>query len=227
VDDPRTHYQISITSRQAVALFVVLLAGLVGSYFLGLLTGLSGRDSRSAAAIASAATPSHEPSFPAPVLGVRVRGAAGKAAATPVGKPAQEAPSAAATPGVQLFEDRPSSEPTRAPAATARPSSSARASSSGKASEDKPRGKQPARPAETSGFWVQVDSLSSKDQAEARRRGLAQTGFRAAIVPGTGPRGTVYRVRVGPYATREEADHAAAGLARKAKVKPWVVPPGQ
>ena len=204
-----------------MALFVLLLAGLVGSYFLGLLTGLSGRDSRPAAAVASAATPSHEPSFPAPVLGVRVRGAAGKAAATPVGKPAEEAPAAAATPGLQLFEDRPSSEPTRAPAATARPSSSARAS------EDKPRGKQPARPAAASGFWVQVDSLSSKDQAEARRRGLAQAGFKAAIVPGTGPKGAVYRVRVGPYARREEADRAAADLARKAKVKPWVVPPGQ
>jgi DedD protein len=222
VDDPRTHYQISITSRQAVALFVVLLAGLVGSYFLGLLTGLSGRDTRPAAAIASAATPSPEASFPAPVLGVRVRGsssakatedkAAGRAAATPAGKPAEEAPAAAATPAVQLFQDRPSSEPTRAPVATARPSISARASSS---------------PGEASGFWVQVDSLSSKDQAEARRRGLAQAGFKAAIVPGTGPKGAVYRVRVGPYSTREEADRARSDLARKAKVKPWVVPPGQ
>ena len=207
MDDPQTHYQISITSRQAVALFVVLLAGLVGSYFLGLLTGLSGRDSRPAAPVASAATPSHEAPFPAPVLGVRPRGAAGKAAATTVGKPAEEAPSAAATPGVQLFEDRPSSEPTRAATATSRPSSSAKA--------------------EAPGFWVQVDSLSSKDQAEARRRGLAQAGFRAAIVPGTGPKGAVYRVRVGPYATREEADRAPADLARKAKVTPWVVPPGQ
>ena len=182
-----------------MALFAVLLAGLVGSYFLGLLTGLSGRDGRPAAAIASTATPSHEPPFPAPVLGVRVRGAAGKAAATPAGKSAEEAPARAATPGVQLFEDRPSSEPP---------------------------GKQPTRPSDASGFWVQADSLSSKDQAEARRRGLTQAGFAAAIVPGTGPKGAVYRVRVGPYPTREEADRAAADLARKAKVKPWVVPPG-
>ena len=155
------------------------------------------------------------------MLGVRARGAAGKAAATPAGKPAEEAPAGAATPGVQLFEDRPSSEPTHPPAASGKPSSAARAPG------DKPPGKQPTRPAEASGFWVQVDSLSSEDQAEARRRGLAQAGFTAAIVPGTGPKGAVYRVRVGPYATREEADRAAADIARKAKVKPWVVPPGQ
>ncbi|HEV2064206.1 MAG TPA: SPOR domain-containing protein, partial [Thermoanaerobaculia bacterium] len=67
-----------------------------------------------------------------------------------------------------------------------------------------------------------------KEQAEARRRGLAAAGFKAAVVPGSGPRGPIFRVRVGPYATREEAERAKESLARKAKVaNPWIVPPGQ
>lgn len=224
MDEPRTHYQVSFTSRQAAALFIVLLAALVGSYFFGVLTGLSGREGRPAAASAAATTPSAvEPPFPAPVLGVPARGGR-RPAVSAVPKPAGEAsspaggpeerpaavPAAAPTPGVQLFEDRPSQEPTLAPAA-ARPAAA----------------KAPSKAAEAGGFWVQVDSLSSREQAETRRRGMAQAGFHAAIVPGAGPKGTVYRVRVGPYATREEAGRASADVERKAKVKTWVVPPGQ
>ncbi len=212
MDEPRTHYQVSFTSRQAVALFVVLVVALAGSYFLGLLTGLSGRRDRATETAAAGVTPSPEPAFPAPVLGVPARGAAARR--TPTRRPT-EGPTAAATSGFQLFEDRPSSEPTRAPA-SAKPAAAKAAPT-----------KAPSRPAEASGFWVQVDSLSSKEQAESKRRGLASAGFKATVVPGSGPKGAVYRVRVGPYATREEADRAAAKVEAKVKVKPWVVPPGQ
>jgi hypothetical protein len=46
--EPRTHYQVSFTSRQAVLLFVVVLVSLAGAYFLGLLTGLADRSHRRA-----------------------------------------------------------------------------------------------------------------------------------------------------------------------------------
>jgi len=216
VDESRTHYQISLTSRQAAAAFIVLVVLLLAAYFLGLLTGLAGREERAPVrtAAAVAPTPSPEPPFPKPVLGVAPRG--GAARPTPAGSPVS-VPSPAATAGIQLFSDRPSSEPTRAPAAAP-----ARVGGS------KPTPAKPmARPAEAQGFWVQVDSLSSKEQAESRRRGLKAAGFEATVVPGSGPKGPVYRIRTGPYPTREEAERAATKLAEKAKVKPWVVPPGQ
>jgi len=216
VDEPRTHYQISLTSGQAAGAFVVLVILLLVSYFLGLLTGLSGREEKAARVAAAAApTPSPEPAFPKPVLGVAPRGGR-PAPPSPVPSPV---PSAASTPAIQLFSDRTASEPTHAPAAAPpRPAT-------GKAAAARPT----ARPTQAAtGFWVQVDSLSSKEQAESRRQGLAAAGFKAAIVPGSGPKGPVYRIRTGPYATREEAERAAAKLAEKAKVKqPWVVPPGQ
>ena len=219
MDEPRTHYQVSFTSRQGLSVFVGLVAAIVLAYFLGLMTGLAGREARlppgaatppaAAAAITPAQTP--EAAFPVPVLGVAGRGKPSRTSLAPT-----EAPAAAATPSLQLFEDRASSEPTRAPAPPARPT------------PVKTPVKAAVKAAEAEAFWVQVDSLSSKDQAEARKRGMAAAGFKAAIVPGTGPKGTIYRVRVGPYATREEADRAAENLARKAKVaRPWVVPPGQ
>jgi cell division septation protein DedD len=218
VDEPRTHYQVSFTSRQGLAVFGVLVAAIVLAYFLGLMTGLAGREARlpsgaaaspTVPAAVAAVTPAQTPeaAFPVPVLGVAGRARASRTSLRPT-----EPPAAVATPVLQLFEDRASSEPTRAPAPAARPAP----------------GKSPAKATEASGFWVQVDSLSSKEQAETRRRGLGSAGFKAAVVPGTGPKGVIYRVRVGPYASREEADRAAESLARKAKVaRPWVVPPGQ
>ena len=44
--DPQTHYQLSFTTRQAVALFVGLLVVLGLAYFLGLMTGVAGRAPR-------------------------------------------------------------------------------------------------------------------------------------------------------------------------------------
>ena len=48
MDEPRTHYQISLTARQAVGLFVGLLLSLGLAFFFGLMTGLSGREKASA-----------------------------------------------------------------------------------------------------------------------------------------------------------------------------------
>ena len=220
MDEPRTHYQLSFTSRQGLAVFVALVAAIVLAYFLGLMTGLAGSETRqppSAAAASSvpAATPMPapvpEPPFPAPVLGVGGRTPAARPSAPPVLR-SSEPQAPAAPPSIQLFEDRAFSEPTRPPAPAARPVP----------------GKPPAKAAPPPEFWVQAESLSSKEQAETRRRGLAAAGFRAAVVPGAGPRGPIFKVRVGPYATREEAERAKEAIARKAKVaNPWIVPPGK
>ena len=220
MDEPRTHYQVSFTSRQGLAVFVALVVAIALAYFLGLMTGLAGSEARqrSGSGPVSASSgpmptpaPNAEPPFPAPVLGVPGRTSAARPTVPPVRQPA-ETPAAVPTQSIQLFQDRASSEPTRPPAASVKPA--------------------PARPfpkaAPAAEFWVQVDSLSSKEQAEARQRGLAAAGFQAAITPGAGPRGPIFRVRVGPYATREQAERAKELIARKAKVaNPWVVPPGQ
>ncbi|HXM77100.1 MAG TPA: hypothetical protein VN971_10005, partial [Thermoanaerobaculia bacterium] len=44
MDEPRTHYQLSFTARQALLLFVGLLGALAVAYVFGLMTGLAGRD---------------------------------------------------------------------------------------------------------------------------------------------------------------------------------------
>jgi hypothetical protein len=84
VPEPRTHYQISFTSRQAVLFFVVVLAVLTGAYFLGVVTGLAGRPpAESPAVTASGAVPT------APATAERAPG--GPVSSTPpAGAPAAE-----------------------------------------------------------------------------------------------------------------------------------------
>jgi DedD protein len=211
VPEPRTHYQVSFTSRQAVLLFVVVLAALTGAYFLGVVTGLAGRPP-----VESLAVPTTAAIPTAPATTERASG--GPVSSTPpAGAPAAEqertAPPAAAarepgkTEGLQFFEDR-SGEPT--PGAGAR---SAQAAAPGKAA---------------GGFWVQVLSTTSEREAGSRRNLLAGHGYRAVVSSARGPKGpALYRVRVGPYASREAASKAAEGLEHKEKAKTWIVPPGE
>ncbi len=76
-------------------------------------------------------------------------------------------------------------------------------------------------------FRVQVISVSSRAEAEAEARKLSRSGFSARVEPGSGAKGPIYRVRVGPFATREEAVRATQRLAAEGRRDAWIVPPGQ
>lgn len=198
--EPRTHYQVSFTPRQALSLFVGLLVALGLAYFFGLRTGLAGRGPDNVAdaggAGGAAAEEANAPAaaggdhlvFPAPVTGV-----APQASAVPT------APAV-----IQPFEDGEGGSPARAPVAVAT-----------------------LRPSPSGGFRVQVISVSSRADADAEARRLSRRGFSAHVEQGRSASGAVYRVRVGPYATREEAAGAASRLAAEGRRDTWIVPPGQ
>ncbi|MDQ5858731.1 MAG: SPOR domain-containing protein [Acidobacteriota bacterium] len=201
--EPRTHYQISFTPRQAMSLFVGLLVALGLAYFFGLRTGLAGREAESLADVGGIAVPNAAASegtnttgtsggdhlvFPAPVTGVAPHVSA--------------VPTAPAV--IRPFEDGEGGAPARAPVAVATP-----------------------RPPASGGFRVQVVSVSSRADADALARRLTRSGFAAHVEPGRSASGAVYRVRVGPFATREEAAGAASRLAAEGRRETWIVPPGQ
>ncbi|HEU5249695.1 MAG TPA: SPOR domain-containing protein [Thermoanaerobaculia bacterium] len=206
MSEPPTHYQVSFTGKQALTLFVGLLAALGLSYFFGLMTGLAGNETPAVpgapapeVAANAAETPASAPrgtgdeagmAFPIPVT-----------AAPSAGGPA---PAPART--IHLFEDGEGGAPAPAPARAATPR---------------------RLPAASGGFRIQVLSVSSRADAEADSARLSRQGFPARVEPGTGPRGTVYRVRVGPYGTRQEAEEASRRLASQGRRDTWIVPPGQ
>ncbi len=209
--EPRTHYQISFTSRQAVLLFVVVLASLTGAYFLGVATGLSGRQPPESGSVPAAPAVTAAPAASEVPSGGPAANAA--PASTPPAAPERTAPpeTAAREPGkaegLVFFEDRPAEPipPARTPSGLA------------------------AAPSRASGsFWVQVLSTTSEHEARARRTRLSGHGYRAVVEPTRGPkRPVLYRVRVGPYASRDLASKAAEGIERREKAKTWIVPPGE
>jgi DedD protein len=220
VTEPRTHYQISVTSRQAVGLFAALLVALGVAYFLGLMTGLAQREAAPAgetvAEAAPAATQARRPAPPpsdglpaieTAVPTAAVGSSAPRAAATPL--PAEPTPPST----IQPFDDG-SSEEAAAPLVEASGGKSAPA---------------PAKPG-AGKFWVQVASLTSKPEASALSGRLSKRGYKSQVLAADGPKGKgrVYRVRVGPYPSEDEAGRAAGKLNKQERIaSPWVVPEGK
>jgi cell division protein FtsN len=202
--EPQTHYQISVTARQAVGLFVGLLLALGLAFFFGLMTGLAGRrhetERRPASELADA-SPAAEPA-----AGVEGRGEAAERE-TPVAAASAEP---TAPPTLQTFEDGGAEAPLPPIPVTAKPVAAAPAPKSAAA---KP-------PAAAGRVWVQVASVSNRPEADALSARLAKRGYHTAVAAEKGR----LRVRVGPYRTTEDARAAAEALRRNEKIKnPWVV----
>ena len=72
------------------------------------------------------------------------------------------------------------------------------------------------------GFVVQVASLRSRGDADAIARRLSAKGFPSFVTTpaSSGPR--VFRVRVGKYAERSEAETIARRLEKEEQFKPWI-----
>jgi len=191
-----------------MGLFVGVLLALGVAYFLGVMTGLAGREPEEAVAAAPAeATAASRDTFPRPVLGVQPGARPRERVLLPPDAGGGRAEGASGTGGraaprsVQLFEDRAEGEGSGDSSPAGRPQT-----------------------ASAAGFWVQVISLSSEREALSRSSRLSSRGYRATVSPASGPRGTVYRVRVGPYRTREEAARAAERLSVEEKAETWIVP---
>ena len=68
---------------------------------------------------------------------------------------------------------------------------------------------------------MQIAALNVRDEAEAIAKRLNSKGYAAYVLtPTDGP--AVYRVRVGKFPTRREAESIAAKLKKEEQFNPWV-----
>ncbi len=76
---------------------------------------------------------------------------------------------------------------------------------------------EPSPSAEPRGrLWLQVGAYSNPNDAETQRARFAQLGYETVVLAVDVPeKGTVHRVRVGPYKDPEEMGKARADLARQ------------
>ena len=90
----------------------------------------------------------------------------------------------------------------------------------------KPSG-PPSRPsgaaADPEGFSIQVAALVKREEADTIVKRLAAKGYPAYVAAPIKEKVPIFRVRVGKYKERNEADTVAAKLQKEEQFKPWVV----
>ena len=72
------------------------------------------------------------------------------------------------------------------------------------------------------GFAVQIAALNVRSEADAIAKRLSSKGYAAYVLPPADGTPSVYRVRIGKFPTRREAESIAARLQKEEQFKPWV-----
>jgi septal ring-binding cell division protein DamX len=92
-----------------------------------------------------------------------------------------------------------------------------------------PRSAQPAPAAAPevgepagAGFAVQIAALNVRGDAEAIAKRLSSKGYAAYVMSPPAGAPTVFRVRIGKFSTRREAENVASKLQKEEQFKPWV-----
>jgi cell division septation protein DedD len=72
------------------------------------------------------------------------------------------------------------------------------------------------------GYAVQIAALNVRSEAEQIARRLSSKGYAAYVLSPASGTPMVFRVRVGKFGTRREAEAIAAKLQREEQFKPWI-----
>jgi cell division septation protein DedD len=220
VSDPQepSYYEIALTNRQVLVAFVILLVCVLAAFFAGVWVG---RGSPAAAAdvpqqaAAAEATPS--PGEPKELAFFNDENAKGT---TPDG--AESSEGAEGRPDLKQLATKPRQDTTLAqdlgvPNAPT-PGPSAAPSAAPAVAPTEAAAATGAPPAPAGALFIQV--LSSKDELQAKRleTRLRAAGYKAFISPAGGK----YRVRIGPFKARDEAEKVAAKTRRDFRVDTWI-----
>jgi rare lipoprotein A len=223
-------HEIQLSGKQLVFLFMATTIVAVVIFLCGVQVGRNVRTVRVAdAGDSAAATPSPATSSATP----QASGAAAAPPAVDPPSPAQEAEDDLSyanrlqsdkAPKEQL---KPKDEPAPAPPTPA-PVASAPAKSAPAKSTPPPAAAQSSTasanpPTARSGAWViQVNALTNRAAADAMARRLSGKGYPAFVLAPASGAPVVYRVQVGRYSDRREAEQVARRLEKEEQLKPWV-----
>jgi len=210
--------EIQLNGKQLVFMFMTATVAAVVIFLCGVMVGRGVNTTRASAVAAVAAEPTVDPTLPAQPPQSSSSDAASSAAPVSSQEDLKEL-----TYAKRLEAPEPPPEPAVEPVApTPVP-----------AIAEQPKVEKPAPAAATTkavdagepkgtGFVVQVASLRSRGEADAIAKRLSSKGFPSFVTtPGSsGPK--VFRVRVGKYADRQEAETVARKLEKEEQFKPWI-----
>jgi hypothetical protein len=218
-------HEIQLNGKQLVFLFMAATVVSVVIFLCGVLVGRGVRAERAATAT-DTATAAIEPA-PAPPT------------TAPTATPAGSDPTAAAAPPPtvddlsyfnRLEKQTQPVEDLKAAPADAKPPASARQAAVAPPKEP-PSAPAPPPPAAVSattapaageGYVIQVAAMLDHGDADAMARRLSSKGYTAFVLPLAETTPTRYRVRVGKFKTKREAEAIAAKLQKEEQFKPWI-----
>ncbi len=207
---PETHFrEIQLSGKHLVFLFMTSVVVAVGVFLLGVSVGRGVRANtgagiesieQSAAVEAPAELPPDAELTPADtryhdtLQGTTPPQPEPEPLSEPVTAPAASGQAAAASPAPAAVVPAPASPPPAAPVVAAKPT-----------------------PAATDGWFLQVGAFRSRENADRQVQQLVAKGYAASVASGAA--GGLHRVRVGPFAARDEAERTAARLVSQEGIK--------
>jgi len=222
-------HEIQLNGKQLVFLFMAATVVSVVIFLCGVMVGRGVRAERGPEAVVDAAAPSSQTATtetlpPTP---------ANPAAAKPSGS---ETPQAAVEPPPPADDgpvDRPGTAAAAPPAAAAA-AASAPASKSTAPATDKTAAKTEAPPAEKkpdapslgpvdqSGWAVQVSAVRDRSEADTMARQLVAKGYQAYVLAPGSKGSPMFKVQIGRFKSKQEAEKTAARVKKEGKYKPWI-----
>jgi len=213
-------HEIQLNGKQLVFLFMASTVVAVVIFLCGVMVGRGVRAQRPAEAVEASVDAATDPT-----------------ASTPA--PREPAPSSASIPSnapiaanetltyPSRLEGQEPVEETLKPGLGARDSGLVAKTAPPKPTNDRRGGPSgPPEPAAAgdpagNGFVVQVAAVNNRSEADAIAKRLAGKGYPSFVT--TPPGGvTMFRVRIGKYPTRREAETIAARLEKEDQFKPWI-----
>ena len=219
--------EIQLSGKALVFVFMAGTVILVGVFLMGLLVGRGvlatkgapGVDTSAASEVEpplAPASPTSESSASPATAGERLSYAERLGSSEPAKEQLRPQGASAAAPAPPTPKSEsvappsapPAGPPSRPEAATARSSRSS---------------PEAARAEADGGFAIQVAALREQQEAEVIVKRLASKGYPAYVVAPAKGAPPVFRVRVGKFKERHEADTVAARLQKEEQFKPWIV----
>jgi cell division septation protein DedD len=214
-------HEIQLNGKQLVFLFMAATVVSVVIFLCGVLVGRGVRAERATEAAAELST-----AEPAP------QQAAAPATPTPAGSdPTAAAAAPQAVDDLSYFNrlegSNPAPEKLKAQAPPADPAPAAKPATAQRTVTPPPAAKEPARAAAASepqgaGYVVQVAALNIRSEADAIAKRLSAKGYAAYVLSPAAGTPQIYRVRIGTFGLRREAETMATRLEKEEQFKPWV-----
>lgn len=210
-------HEIQLNGKQLVFLFMAATVVSVVIFLCGVLVGRGVRAERGSGAETAELS---APAEPAP------QQAASPAAPTPAGSDPTAAAAPPAVDDLSYFNRLQTSNPP--PEKLKAPEQPAAAPPAEKPVTATPSpAKEPARAAaanepQGNGYAVQIAALNIRSEADAIAKRLAAKGYAAYVLNPAAGTPQIYRVRIGKFGSRREAETIATKLEKEEQFKPWV-----